>query len=77
MCAGTPVHHEQTVRKADAASVCGYTGTLRANSQEWHKLRCRPAGAAARAAASDPAAAAAAARAAHYARAKRIILATG
>ena len=37
MCAGTPVHYEQKVRKEDAAkedatSVCGYTGTLWANS---------------------------------------------
>ena len=44
VCAGTPVHHEQTVRlsfhgnwwkagEEEAASVCGYTGTPRANSQ--------------------------------------------
>ena len=32
-CAGTPVHYEQIVREEGAASVCGYTGTLRANSQ--------------------------------------------
>jgi len=34
MCAGKPVHYEQTVREEDAASVCGYTDTLWANSQE-------------------------------------------
>ena len=28
VCAGTPVHYEQTVREKDAAPVCGYTGTL-------------------------------------------------
>jgi len=33
VCAGTPVHFEQTVREENAASVCGYTDTLRANSQ--------------------------------------------
>ena len=27
-CAGTPVPYEQAVREEDAASVCGYTGTL-------------------------------------------------
>jgi len=28
VCAGTPVHYEQTVWEEDAARVCGYTGTL-------------------------------------------------
>ena len=28
VCAGTPVHYEQTVREEDAARVCVYTGTL-------------------------------------------------
>ena len=29
VCAGTPVHYEQTVREEeDAARVCGYTGTI-------------------------------------------------
>ena len=29
VCAGTPVHYEQTVREEeDVARVCGYTGTL-------------------------------------------------
>ena len=31
VCKDTPVnyeHYEQTVREEDAASVCGYTGTL-------------------------------------------------
>jgi len=29
VCAGTPVHYEQTVREEeDAARVCGYTDTL-------------------------------------------------
>ena len=28
MCEGTPVHYAQTVREGDAASVCGYAGTL-------------------------------------------------
>ena len=33
VCKGTPVHYGQIVREEDAASVCGYIGTLWANSQ--------------------------------------------
>jgi hypothetical protein len=33
VCAGTPVHYEQTVGEEDAARVCGYNSTLCANSQ--------------------------------------------
>ncbi len=33
VCEGILVHDEQTVRDGDAASVCGYTGTICANSQ--------------------------------------------
>jgi len=40
VCAGTPVHYERTAREEDAASVCGYTGTLQASSQEGECGEC-------------------------------------